>query len=663
VLVALVLLPAAASAATRLAAPGGALNLGCLSPCPLDAAVNTALPGDEVIVAPGDYDLGGAALNVPAAVNLHGADGQPRPTIHGASGGLTPLVNLAGAGATLRHLSIRQDGAGGQGGHSNTVNAAVGGSLLDLLLTNTAAGGTPARLGAGSTMSGSTALARAASGIGVLSAGTPVTLHNVTAWAAGGGGAGLDASGGPTVATNTIARAPAGTDVAGGGATMVSSNSGGAPAPLLADPNAGDFHQLAGSPTIDAGLVDALAGLTDIDGEPRILGATQDIGADEYVSHRPMASTGAANGATVNGSVTPNGIPTSFHFDYGTTPLYGKSTPASDAGSAAGPTPVSATLGGLTPGSIVHYRVVAQNADGQTAGLDRVLIAPGALTGAQVNAPHFSSITAPATATVGQAVRITAAGSDRNDPINSIAVDFDDGPGFFAESACRLRPRNRAFRNRRRARFSVPYTFSNPGVHTVKVTLGSGNCRRRGQRTSQTVQVNVLPRTKLLARVRAREDEAIASARCANANLLPAKGNTARIEKSTLCLLNAVRRQHRLRRFHRNRKLRKAARFHTSFMIRRKFFAHQCPGEPSLATRFRRVRYRGGGGENIGIGSGTPYATPRSMLEAWMGSPVHRANILERRFHTIGIAVVPQKPLAPQTPGATYTTEFGTTRR
>ena len=47
-----------------------------------------------------------------------------------------------------------------------------------------------------------------------------------------------------------------------------------------------------------------------------------------------------------------------------------------------------------------------------------------------------------------------------------------------------------------------------------------------------------------------------------------------------------------------------------------------------------------------------------------MNSPVHRANILERAFHTIGINVAAQKPLPPPpTPGASYVTEFGTTRR
>jgi uncharacterized protein YkwD len=47
----------------------------------------------------------------------------------------------------------------------------------------------------------------------------------------------------------------------------------------------------------------------------------------------------------------------------------------------------------------------------------------------------------------------------------------------------------------------------------------------------------------------------------------------------------------------------------------------------------------------------------------WMNSPIHRANVLERAFHTVGIAVMAEMPVAPYRPGATWTGEFGTTRR
>ena len=54
-------------------------------------------------------------------------------------------------------------------------------------------------------------------------------------------------------------------------------------APLFANPAANDLHQLPGSPTIDAGIIDPALGRSDPDGDLRLLGAAPDIGADEYV--------------------------------------------------------------------------------------------------------------------------------------------------------------------------------------------------------------------------------------------------------------------------------------------------------------------------------------------------------------------------------------------
>jgi hypothetical protein len=52
--------------------------------------------------------------------------------------------------------------------------------------------------------------------------------------------------------------------------------------PQLADPDNGDFHQLAGSPTIDAGAGDSLPGTQDLDFTARVQGPAPDIGADEF---------------------------------------------------------------------------------------------------------------------------------------------------------------------------------------------------------------------------------------------------------------------------------------------------------------------------------------------------------------------------------------------
>ena len=57
--------------------------------------------------------------------------------------------------------------------------------------------------------------------------------------------------------------------------------------PLFANAAGGDFHQLAGSPTIDAGTADPFNGFSDFDGQPRLIGAAPDIGADEFFVAAP----------------------------------------------------------------------------------------------------------------------------------------------------------------------------------------------------------------------------------------------------------------------------------------------------------------------------------------------------------------------------------------
>jgi hypothetical protein len=91
---------------------------------------------------------------------------------------------------------------------------------------------------------------------------------------------------------------------------------------------------------------------------------------------RPVATTGAAtavstNGATLNGVVNPENSTTSYHFEYGTSTAYGRSTAVQNAGSGRTALPVTARLVGLSPGAVYHYRLVATSSGGTTAGADR----------------------------------------------------------------------------------------------------------------------------------------------------------------------------------------------------------------------------------------------------------------------------------------------------
>ena len=93
------------------------------------------------------------------------------------------------------------------------------------------------------------------------------------------------------------------------------------------------------------------------------------------VVNAPAVFTGAASNTTytttdLNGTVNPNGLATTAHFEYGTTTSYGTNTADQSIGSGSSTVPVSASLSGLTPGTTYHYRLVATNAGGTSNGAD-----------------------------------------------------------------------------------------------------------------------------------------------------------------------------------------------------------------------------------------------------------------------------------------------------
>ena len=157
----------------------------------------------------------------------------------------------------------------------------------------------------------------------------------------------------------------------------------------------------------------------------------------------------------------------------------------------------------------------------------------------------------------------------------------------------------------------------------------------------------------------------MAATGCADGRLMPDRANLDRIRAATLCLLNAERTSDGLVPLRSSGALRKAARAHSANMVRRRFFAHDCPGGSTVDSRIGATEYLRGRlrrwalGENIGWGWGNR-ATPQAMMRVWMDSKVHRDNILDDRFRHIGVGIVIGAPEDVRgRPAATYTTDFG----
>ncbi|MDB6173040.1 MAG: rcc [Chthoniobacteraceae bacterium] len=92
-------------------------------------------------------------------------------------------------------------------------------------------------------------------------------------------------------------------------------------------------------------------------------------------SHAPCVLTNLAvtnyfpTGVTLNGTVKPDGSPTTAQFEYGTTPSYGSNASVTlSPNNGLSVQNVSASLSGLMPGTIYHYRLTATSALGAVIG-------------------------------------------------------------------------------------------------------------------------------------------------------------------------------------------------------------------------------------------------------------------------------------------------------
>jgi uncharacterized protein YkwD len=158
------------------------------------------------------------------------------------------------------------------------------------------------------------------------------------------------------------------------------------------------------------------------------------------------------------------------------------------------------------------------------------------------------------------------------------------------------------------------------------------------------------------------------SSSCAGALAEAQALSAPQLESSVTCLINEERAKAGLRSVRFNGRLRQAALSHSQDMVRRGYFEHTSPSGKTFVDRITAAGYTRRArrwllGENLVWGRDSE-STPQAMVDDWMGSPPHRANLLRARFREIGVAAVRGTPVdSSDLNGITVSSEYGFRKR
>ena len=108
-------------------------------------------------------------------------------------------------------------------------------------------------------------------------------------------------------------------------------------------------------------------------------------------------------------------------------------------------------------------------------------------------------------------------------------------------------------------------------------------------------------------------------------------------ENEVIRLVNEIRVQNGLQALSADWELSRVARYKSQDRVDNRYFSHTSPtyGTPFQMIRAFGLSYRSAG-ENIAYG----YAAPQAVVNAWMNSSGHRANILNASYTRIGVGYV-----------------------
>ena len=298
------------SAAVRYASPGASGAEPCNpTPCTLQKAVNGAGDGDEVLVAAGTYKPT-VEVEVDHAISVGGTPGAALPVVQISDHFLheddaaalvhdlrievvketLPYAITDEAGTVERVYAYSFDSAGACEIASGTLRDSVcwGG----LVAAGSAAGNVHIVL---RNVTATSTVMGASSSSEVTIDGANLIMHSIDPEQFNGADLAVDVNVGGS-ASISLTHSNYATVNAGLSAstnftyTPPGTNGNQTAPPLFVNAATGDVHELAGSPTIDAGIADSLIGATDLEGAPRsqppcIGGApTPDVGAYEFAT-------------------------------------------------------------------------------------------------------------------------------------------------------------------------------------------------------------------------------------------------------------------------------------------------------------------------------------------------------------------------------------------
>lgn len=108
-------------------------------------------------------------------------------------------------------------------------------------------------------------------------------------------------------------------------------------------------------------------------------------------------------------------------------------------------------------------------------------------------------------------------------------------------------------------------------------------------------------------------------------------------ESEVIRLVNEIRAENGLKTLTANWELSRVARYKSQDMVDNRYFSHTSPvyGSPFQMIRAFGLSFRTAG-ENIAYGQ----RTPQAVVNAWMNSSGHRANILNASYTQIGVGYV-----------------------